>query len=337
MGSAWRRSAIRTARSTSGTLHRATVWPAVRITRPKSIWHGYAHQRKEPTRVLRSGAWKEANAAYTEAIRLDPTDAQAYYERGNNLCVSCASTTRRSPIWRSHPTRSEPRRLVTRTRGFLYLMKGDSDKAIADCTEAIRLDPKYAWHITTVALPTGKRANTTKRSPTIPRPSGSTRNSPRRTTTGASAYNARATTTKRSPTSPRPSGSTRKLPWRTTTGALPTSTRASTTKRLPTAPRPSGSTRKLALAYNNRGLAYNDKGDYDKAIADCTEAIRLDPKFALGVQQPGICLQRQERVRQSDCRLHRGHPARPKIRQRVQQPGHLPTSARASTTKRLPT
>jgi len=33
-------------------------------------------------------------------------------------------------------------------------------------------------------------------------------------------------------------------------------------------------------AYNNRGKAYNGKGDYDRAIADCAEAIRLDPNIA---------------------------------------------------------
>jgi len=34
-------------------------------------------------------------------------------------------------------------------------------------------------------------------------------------------------------------------------------------------------------AYNNRGNAYYAKKDYDHAIADYTEAIRLDPKYAL--------------------------------------------------------
>src|SRR6478735_3680600 len=30
--------------------------------------------------------------------------------------------------------------------------------------------------------------------------------------------------------------------------------------------------------YNNRGYAYRDKGDTDRAIADYNEALRLDPK-----------------------------------------------------------
>jgi tetratricopeptide (TPR) repeat protein len=37
---------------------------------------------------------------------------------------------------------------------------------------------------------------------------------------------------------------------------------------------------KLAMAYNMRGLAYDQKHEWDNAIADCSEAIRLDPKYA---------------------------------------------------------
>jgi tetratricopeptide (TPR) repeat protein len=35
-----------------------------------------------------------------------------------------------------------------------------------------------------------------------------------------------------------------------------------------------------AFAYHNRGNAYLKKKDYDRAIADCAEALRIDPNYA---------------------------------------------------------
>ena len=37
---------------------------------------------------------------------------------------------------------------------------------------------------------------------------------------------------------------------------------------------------KRAKAYNDRGVAYRNAGEYDKAISDCNEAARLDPQLA---------------------------------------------------------
>ena len=46
--------------------------------------------------------------------------------------------------------------------------------------------------------------------------------------------------------------------------------------------------RNLAIAYYSRGLAYYDKGDDDRAIAEYNEAIRLDPKFAYAYSSRGL-------------------------------------------------
>ena len=43
-----------------------------------------------------------------------------------------------------------------------------------------------------------------------------------------------------------------------------------------------------ALAYFNRGITYGDKKEYDKAISDFNDAIRLDPNSALGYFNRGI-------------------------------------------------
>jgi tetratricopeptide (TPR) repeat protein len=44
---------------------------------------------------------------------------------------------------------------------------------------------------------------------------------------------------------------------------------------------------KYTIAYNDRGAAYSNKNDYNRAIADYTEAIRLDPKLALPYKNRG--------------------------------------------------
>lgn len=42
-----------------------------------------------------------------------------------------------------------------------------------------------------------------------------------------------------------------------------------------------------SVAYNNRGIAYHDKGQYDRAIADYTQAIKLSPNKAIAYTNRG--------------------------------------------------
>jgi tetratricopeptide (TPR) repeat protein len=45
---------------------------------------------------------------------------------------------------------------------------------------------------------------------------------------------------------------------------------------------------KLAEAFNNRGVGYRLKGDYDRAIADYNQAIKLNAKFASAYNNRGV-------------------------------------------------
>src|SRR2546428_7735648 len=45
---------------------------------------------------------------------------------------------------------------------------------------------------------------------------------------------------------------------------------------------------KLAEAFNNRGVGYRLKGDYDRAIADYAQAIKLNGKLAAAFVNRGV-------------------------------------------------
>jgi tetratricopeptide (TPR) repeat protein len=44
----------------------------------------------------------------------------------------------------------------------------------------------------------------------------------------------------------------------------------------------------LADAYNNRGIAYDSKGQYDQAIADYNNALEINPRYAMAYYNRGI-------------------------------------------------
>ena len=280
----------------------------------------------------------KALADLNEAIRLDPADAWAYCNRGN--------------VWHD---------------------KKEYDKAIADFNEAIRLDPNDVFGLQQPrASPGTTRRSTTRPSPTSTRPSGSIRKTLPPTTTAASPGTTRGNTTRPSPTyneairldpkdatayNNRGSAWSDKREYDKAIADYNEAIRLDPEVRLCLQqPRhrlarqegirqghrrlqrghPARSARRHRLQ-QPRASPGSDKKEYDKAIADFNEAIRLDPKIRLGLQQPRHRLARQEGIRQGHRRLQRGHPARPERRCRLQQPRATPGATKRNTTRPSPT
>ena len=60
---------------------------------------------------------------------------------------------------------------------------------------------------------------------------------------------------------------------------------------------------KYAEAYYNRGFAYGKKGDHDKAITDYTAAIRINPKDGYHILCSGLFVLAERRQSQSRRRF----------------------------------
>lgn len=90
-----------------------------------------------------NGDSDKAIADYTEAIRLDPTLAQAYYSRGNayvNRGALDKAVADFTGAIRLDPTDAK----ADWARAYAYKSLGDNDRAIADFTQTIRLLPGFA-------------------------------------------------------------------------------------------------------------------------------------------------------------------------------------------------
>ena len=60
-----------------------------------------------------------------------------------------------------------------------------------------------------------------------------------------------------------------------------------------------GTATALAIAYNNRGNAYTAKGDYDRAIQDFDQSIKLNPTYPKPLNNRGGLLE-ERRIRPRD-------------------------------------
>ena len=87
-----------------------------------------------------------------------------------------------------------------------------------------------------------------------------------------------------------------------------------------------------ANAFNNRGIAYADKDQYDRAIQDFDQAIKLNPHFAEVFDNRGNRLHRQRSIRPRHPGLRPGDQARSELRQSLRRSRQCLRPAKASAT-----
>jgi len=150
---------------------------------------------------------------------------------------------------------------VYSNQGYVWLQKGEHDKAIADYTEAIHLIPNDATAYSNRGFAWGQKDEHDK---AIADYTEVIRLNPK----NASAYFGRG------------------LAWGQK-GELDKAI-ADYTEAIRFNPNDE-------TAYANRGFAWLGKDEYDRAVADCTEAIRLNPKDAIAYANRGFAwLQKDE-------------------------------------------
>ena len=94
--------------------------------------------------------------------------------------------------------------------------------------------------------------------------------------------------------------------------------RRSASRARPTAPSPTSIRRskldpKDARAFNNRGFAWRNKGDADRAVQDFEQAIKLDASYALALYNRGNAFYEKKELRPRDRRLRSGDQAQPEL------------------------
>jgi tetratricopeptide (TPR) repeat protein len=200
-----------------------------------------------------AGYYDKAIATFSEAIRLDPTSALAFRNRGN--VYANKGDNDRAIADYSEAIRLDPKNaLVLRNRGDAYTNKGDNDRAIADLNEAIRLDPKSALAFSYRGVGHANKGDYER---------------------AIADFNVAIQLDPRSTHAFRNRG-------------VVYAHKGDDNRAIADLNEAIRLDPKSALALRNRGDAYTNKGDNDRAIADYNEAIRLDPKSALALSYRGV-------------------------------------------------
>ncbi len=206
---------------------------------------------------FKKGEVDNAIADFTEAIRLNPKVVSAYVNR-----VLAANTKGQLELALADCNAAiqlDPKLAVAYcVRGVAWERKDEHDKAIADCDQAIHLDPKLENAFVARAAAWLNKGELDKSLANCNQVIRLDANDPMAYVTRGASGSIRERSTKCSPT---------------------------TTRRFVL-------TRGSARAFSDRGLAWLQRGELDKALADEEQAIRLDPD-AIALSNRGLVWERK--------------------------------------------
>ena len=76
----------------------------------------------------------------------------------------------------------------------------------------------------------------------------------------------------------------------------------------------------MAIAHNNRGNAYTAKGDYDRAIQDFDQSIKLNPTYAKPFNNRGVAYLRKGEYDLAIKAFDEAIKLNPELRRSLRQP-----------------
>ena len=100
------------------------------------IFKGIGHENK--------GQWDEAIVEFNEALKLNPSYAPAYNERGIAYALGNSQYNQASSDFTMAIERNPRYAIAYANRGHTYQMKGQYNKAVSDFNMAIEINPLYS-------------------------------------------------------------------------------------------------------------------------------------------------------------------------------------------------
>ncbi len=224
--------------------------------------------------IRRGDNWNQAIADLEEALRLDPKNVEALSLHG--VLTFNRGDAARAVAEMNEAIRLNPKSAVARNSiGFFHNAKGDYDRALAELNEAVRLDPKFGYAYKNRGITYENKGEFDKaladfRMALNLDPEKKERLG-RDAAQGIERIQQKLAASGGSRPAPAASTDDQAICYR---GAAGSENSAACTRLITSGKLSSG---ELARAFLQRAIISNRNGNFDGAMADSNEAVRLDP------------------------------------------------------------